>query len=140
MLIVSLELRYITQEVGVKFIKGVKAKCINVLEPITLIYYRHRIWFACLLPSTSDKKMRIFWLWYPLISIKNRLLILSFPIFLYTNKIRMQLIKNNCYYYTFNLTCLFTMSHSYFSKCLMIITIVVRTMVLAIKFMSLYMN
>ena len=55
-------------------------------------------------------------------------------------KIKIELIKNNCYYCPLNLTCLLTMSHSYFSKCCMIRTIEAWTKVLAIKCMSFYKN
>ena len=55
-------------------------------------------------------------------------------------KIKIELIKNNCYYYPLNLTCLLTMSHSDFSECRMIHTIEVWTKVLAIKCMILYKN
>ena len=55
-------------------------------------------------------------------------------------KIKIELIKKNCYYCPFNLTFLKTMSHSDFSKCRMIRTIEAWTKVLAIKFMVLYKN
>ena len=95
--------------------------------------------FRCL-ATHFRQKMRIFWLWYPLISVKNQLLILSFTKFLYTNKNEEIDNKNNYYYHPFNLTCLLTMSHSDFSKCRMIHTIEVWTKVLGIKCTSLYKN
>ena len=55
-------------------------------------------------------------------------------------KTNIELTKNKCYYFPFNLTCLLTMSHSDFSKCRMIRTIEVWTKVLAIKCMSFYKN
>ena len=93
----------------------------------------------CYLAIHCWKILRIFWLQYPLISDTIQLLIISFPIFLYKNKMKIELIKN-CYYCHFDLTYLITMPHSDFSKCHMISTIEAWTMVPAIKLMSLYKN
>ena len=52
-IVVALALRDITQEVGVKFINGFKAQCINGSGLITLIYDRLRVFF-CLPPTSSS--------------------------------------------------------------------------------------
>ena len=79
--------------------------------------------FRCLAIHSRQRKWGFSGFGIPLSPSKINYWLYHFLYFFIWIKIKIELIKNNHYYYTFNLTCLLTISHSDFSKCRMIRTI-----------------